>query len=594
MKSKDLLGVMSNIDDKFIEEADIENVGRVNRSDKIAGDGAVAACLIDDKFIEEAGSEKVGRVNRVGKIIGFVAAAACLCVAVVWSVLLINNNITVENIDKNSGTQQQNNDNKSSVVDEAPSKKVNVKYNSEILSYESLSPSILDVDASGKEIVYKICSDTETVIVINENQIEKSLGQKQTWNNTFTIQQDTKKQAEAFKIKNLSEKHCIAVRFDDDKNYYLFVNDEETSSFKELVSEYGLRKTMKIDKVKIYNAKDTEDTGSEYQDVDINFILDVLSESEKLSNEQSLNSELLIKIDVSVPIFLNDAVIYIYEDGSIYSTLIDAESRYKIDNAKAAELADYIEKNCKAVKTTPDDIKQEPIEDIKVNQKIVLIYKYQNYAETPICNGFYINGEGQKVRFDFSKKAEELYNENDYIGIEDVFQLLMDTKGAESEAFLSSEDILKCYNHLTKIKDDYDIDEKSAANDAGSRCWYGVLDDGKNPPEFILLSETGDWERTNTDDNAKQIMKIIADDDLENMHTAEERISELTNSQEYKDSNDEQKRSAVEKLLKELENEGLIEKGSIMYDDSQMMFSFQYKGGILGGIMLKEFDPMMN
>lgn len=556
MKSKDLLKMMSNIDDKYIEEAD---------------------------------SKKVGRVNRFSKIIGIGAAAACLCVAVIWSVLLINNNITVENIDKNSDTQQQNTGNKSSVVDEAPSKKVSIKYNSEILSYESLSPSILDVDTSGKEIVYKICSDTETVIVINKNQIEKSLGQKQTWNNTFTIQQDTKKQAETFKIKNLSEDHCIAVRFDDDDNYYLYVNDEETSSFKELVSEYGLRETMKIDQVKIYNTKDKEDMGNEYQDVDINYILDVLSESEKLSNDQSLNNELMIKIDVSIPIFLNDAVIYIYEDGSIYSTLIDAESRYKIDKYKVSELADYIEKNCKAVKAISDDKKQEPTENIGVNQKIVLIYKYENYAETPICNGFYINSKGKKVQFDFSENAE-----SGYISIEDVYQLLMNTKEAESEDFLTSEDVLKCYNHLTKIKDDYSLDERSAANDAGSRCWYGALDDGENPPEFILLSETGDWERTNTDDNAKQIMKIIADDDLENMHTAEERISELMNSQEYKDSNDEQKRNAVEKLLNELGNEGLIEKGSIIYDDSTKNFSFQYKGGILGGIMLKEFDPRMN
>lgn len=559
MKSKDLLEMMSNIDDKYIEEAD---------------------------------SKKVGRANRMSKIIGFVAAAACLCVAVVWSVLLVNNNVTVENIDKNSGTQQQNNNvDKSTVVDEAPSRKLSLKNNDKVLSYESIAPSITDTDNSGKGIVYNICSDTESVIVINENQIEKSLGLKDTWDRRLTIQEETKLQVEAFKIKNLSENHCIAVRFDNDDNYYLFVNDEETSSFKELVSEYGLRETMKIDRVKIYNPKDTEDTGREYQDVDINYILDVLSQSEKISDGQSLNSEPIIKIDVSVPIFLSDAVLYIYEDGSVYSTLIDLESRYKIDKDKVSELVDYIEKNSKALKTTSDD-KQEPSENIEVNQKIVLIYKYENYAETPICNGFYVNSEGKKVQFDFSKYAEDDFV--DFISIEDVYQLLMDTNEAESEDFLIQEDVLKCYNHLTKIKDDYNLDEKCVSNDAGSHCWYGVIDDGKNPPEFILLSETGDWEKTNTDDHAKEIMKIIANDDLENMHTAEERISELMNSPEYKDSNDDQKRDTVEKLLNELENEGLIEKGSVMYNESSKTFSYKYKGGILGGIMLKEFDPRMN
>ena len=85
----------------------------------------------------------------------------------------------------------------------------------------------------------------------------------------------------------------------------------------------------------------------------------------------------------------------------------------------------------------------------------------------------------------------------------------MDADETESEEFLTPDDVSKCYNLLSKIKDDYKFVEKSYGADRGSYCWYGVLDDGVNPPKFILLSEKGDWERVNTDKNAKRIMKIL-------------------------------------------------------------------------------------
>ncbi|MBD5134759.1 MAG: hypothetical protein HDT39_02160 [Lachnospiraceae bacterium] len=157
--------------------------------------------------------------------------------------------------------------------------------------------------------------------------------------------------------------------------------------------------------------------------------------------------------------------------------------------------------------------KDETVENIVVNQKIVLIYKYVNYAETPTCRGFYVNSDGHKIQFDFSEIAKSFWKEKTgsqrFISNDDINQLLLETEETDSEEFLTSEDVSKCYKLLSKISDDYDIDEKSYGADRGSYCWYGVLDDGVNPPNFILLSETGDWECVNTDKNAKKIIKIL-------------------------------------------------------------------------------------
>ena len=154
--------------------------------------------------------------------------------------------------------------------------------------------------------------------------------------------------------------------------------------------------------------------------------------------------------------------------------------------------------------------KEEPTEKIEINQKIVLIYEYINYADTPTYRGFYVNSECRKVQFDFSENAKSFIKEKKgYITDDDIYQLLMDTDEAESEEFLTREDISKCYKLLSKIKDDYEFVEKSYGADRGIYCWSGVLDDGVNPPKFILLSEKGDWEGVNTDKNAKRIMKIL-------------------------------------------------------------------------------------
>ena len=151
-------------------------------------------------------------------------------------------------------------------------------------------------------------------------------------------------------------------------------------------------------------------------------------------------------------------------------------------------------------------------ENIEVNQKIVLIYLYENYSEEPQYIGFYVNNKGDKIHFDFSEIARSYKKRkysHFYIDYDEMYQFLLESQETDSEEFLTSEDISKCYQLLSKISDDYDIDEKSYGADRGSYCWYSVLDDGVNSPEFILLSETGDWERVNTDKNAKKIMKIL-------------------------------------------------------------------------------------
>lgn len=69
-------------------------------------------------------------------------------------------------------------------------------------------------------------------------------------------------------------------------------------------------------------------------------------------------------------------------------------------------------------------------------------------------------------------------------------------------------------------------------------------------------------------------------------------IDKLINSVEYKQMPNNQKKEECEKLLNSLKDQGKIKYFS--YSESSMLYSFEYSDGVLGGIMIKEWDPYMN
>lgn len=82
------------------------------------------------------------------------------------------------------------------------------------------------------------------------------------------------------------------------------------------------------------------------------------------------------------------------------------------------------------------------------------------------------------------------------------------------------------------------------------------------------------------------------DEWIHRMSVVENRVQEITTSTEYENADTEKKRELVMPVLRELEKEGYIKEGSI-YDDGESI-TYSTIDGVLSGIMLKGFDPMMN
>ena len=86
--------------------------------------------------------------------------------------------------------------------------------------------------------------------------------------------------------------------------------------------------------------------------------------------------------------------------------------------------------------------------------------------------------------------------------------------------------------------------------------------------------------------------ETLSDAEIEGMAAVDKAVSELTDSDNWKQANVDTRRELVVMLLNKLADDGLITKNSIYADED--LVSFEYTGGARGGIKLTPFDPMMN
>lgn len=141
--------------------------------------------------------------------------------------------------------------------------------------------------------------------------------------------------------------------------------------------------------------------------------------------------------------------------------------------------------------------------EFEIEQEIVFIYQYNNDADGWQHWGFFIDNRGNTVDFQLSDKGKE------YFQLDELYSYLLELDNPQMTQYISMIDLKTCYDNLLKIDENAEIIEESVAADAGSACWYGVIDDGETPPTFILLSEEGSIESKNTDEHAQEILNIL-------------------------------------------------------------------------------------
>lgn len=142
--------------------------------------------------------------------------------------------------------------------------------------------------------------------------------------------------------------------------------------------------------------------------------------------------------------------------------------------------------------------------DLKeITQKIVFVKQYTNWSDTYQNRGYYIDYLGNKVGYDVSTLTEQ------YADISNLVSYLEYQEDVKRETCLDENKLNQCFDWLQNIASNYTLTETSNGADQGSHCFYGIRykEDGKMIP--ILLEESGDSTRINTDPYAVNIMEEL-------------------------------------------------------------------------------------
>ena len=81
-------------------------------------------------------------------------------------------------------------------------------------------------------------------------------------------------------------------------------------------------------------------------------------------------------------------------------------------------------------------------------------------------------------------------------------------------------------------------------------------------------------------------------EELEQMNEVSERLGALTGSEAFRSAKVDKRAEMALELLNQLADEGLVIRQSIEHNNDTI--SFSYSCGVLGGVMLREWDPAMN
>lgn len=106
---------------------------------------------------------------------------------------------------------------------------------------------------------------------------------------------------------------------------------------------------------------------------------------------------------------------------------------------------------------------------------------------------------------------------------------------------------------------------------------------------FIAKSETHKSNSINI-----KYYTPISDQVLESMERADEKIKKVTSSNEFLNGTEDKRKELVLVVLTDLAKDGMIFEESIFFSENSGVYSFQYVGGILGGVKIRDFKKDFN
>ena len=111
--------------------------------------------------------------------------------------------------------------------------------------------------------------------------------------------------------------------------------------------------------------------------------------------------------------------------------------------------------------------------------------------------------------------------------------------------------------------------------------------------EYYAIAKNGE-EEINSNNIVVYGYLPMQEENFDEMEKADEELQQLLSSEEYKKLSIEEKVQKVEEKLQELANSELIIKESIYYDNESKLYTFSYKCGVYGSVMVGDFNDELD
>ena len=244
----------------------------------------------------------------------------------------------------------------------------------------------MSISQQFNEVEYNNSKYSSRITKISNNNILKNIGNATlTGYDTYTETTYTKK-AELYSIKDIEEKCAIAIKFEGDTDYYVYVNSYyRPTTLGEFTKDLNLEEIISFGTI-YYNYWDEdlqEDINVEFYGVDNKIIWQKLFNNKNLENIYSDNdtekytSERFsqsIGISVDIPLLgYKNISVSLTDKGYLLTNILDTGKGFYIGEDKVQEFLDYIKDNYNGYKIVYVDESGSGItdEEVKTEKNIV-------------------------------------------------------------------------------------------------------------------------------------------------------------------------------------------------------------------------------
>lgn len=191
--------------------------------------------------------------------------------------------------------------------------------------------------------------------------------------------------SDIYELNGISSQCAIAVNFENDMNYYLYINLNYTPNIlKELVEDLNLNEVISISSIS-YNYSYFDEGGKEqyenikFENINKSDIFNILFydlDLENLNEESNLHQDYIMTINCKILLLNSDININITNDGYLLTNILGTEKIFYLGKEKIEEFVNYIVKNYTGYKIVYIDDNEE--ETVYPDDKILTIQNTLN------------------------------------------------------------------------------------------------------------------------------------------------------------------------------------------------------------------------